>query len=69
MSKMPLQSIATLEADNLSRVWANPESNGRSHRYCEGAEQLPFITGSEPTRYAGCNAAGTLLDKLKVWFE
>lgn len=69
MSEMPLQSTVRLEAENLSRVWVNPESNGRSHRYCEGAEQLPFITGSEPKRYAGCNAAGTLLDKLKVWFE
>ena len=68
MSGLPLQSTVALQADNLSRVWVSAGANGRSHRYCQEAELLPYITGSEPKRYAGCQAEGTLLDKLKSWF-
>ncbi|MFK0570626.1 penicillin-binding protein 1B [Endozoicomonas sp.] len=71
MSKVSVQSVMPLEASNLTRLWVNPMANGRSHRYCEGARQIPYIKGSEPQAYAGCRAdvKDTLLDKIKAWFE
>ena len=71
MSNVPVQSVKSLGASNVTRIWVNPSANGRSHRYCQGAMQLPYIKGSEPKAYAGCraNAQDSLLDKIKGWFE
>lgn len=71
MSKVPVQSVTPLDNSNLNSVWVNPAANGRSHRYCEDARELPYIKGSEPKAYAGCraNVKASLLDKIKGWFE
>ncbi|MGI2029644.1 penicillin-binding protein 1B [Endozoicomonas acroporae] len=71
MSNVPVQSVKSLGASNVTSVWVNPSANGRSHRYCQGAIPLPYIKGSEPKAYAGCKADVTdsLFDKIKGWFE
>lgn len=71
MSSVPLQSVQPLRGAELEMVWVDPSTNSRSHQYCEGARQLPYIKASIPEVYGGCNPAeGTsMMDKIKAWFQ
>ncbi|WP_299732078.1 penicillin-binding protein 1B [uncultured Endozoicomonas sp.] len=70
LANVPVQPVAPLQANNLTSLWVNPAANGRSHQYCEGAMELPYITGSEPKAYAGCgkDSDDSLFDRIKAWF-
>ena len=71
MSSVPLQSVQSLRGTELEMVWVDPASNRRSHEYCEGARQLPYIKSSVPQAYGGCDPVkGTnMIDKIKAWFQ
>ena len=71
MSSVPLQSVQPLRGTELEMVWVDPSSNSRSHEYCEGARQLPYIKSSVPQAYGGCDPVkGTnMIDKIKAWFQ
>ena len=71
MSSVPLQSVQPLRGAELEMVWVDPGSNSRSHQYCEGARQLPYIKASIPKVYGGCNPAkdSSVIDKIKAWFQ
>ncbi len=72
MSAMPLQSIKSVRSDQLEYQWVDPAANKRSHQYCSGAEELPYIKGSIPGEYGGCQSEGgkpSLIDKIRDWFQ
>ncbi len=70
MSSVPLESVKPLKDADLEVVWVDPATNRRSHKYCEGARQFPYIASSVPTTYGGCTPAddANMLDKIKAWF-
>ena len=54
--------------DEVSMVWIDRKTGLLSARQCENAVELPFIRGSEPTEYAGCETRSPL-DWLKKIFK
>ena len=54
--------------DDIHMVWVDRETGLLSARRCENAVELPFIKGSEPREYAGCEARSPL-DWLKKIFK
>ena len=71
MGSVPITSVASLSRDNLEYVWVDPASNSRSHDFCEGSRQFPYIRGSVPKVYGGCEPVkdATMMDKIKAWFQ
>jgi penicillin-binding protein 1B len=49
-------------------VWIDGPTGLRSDKHCENAVELPYIRGSEPQEYAGCEARSPL-DWLKKLFK
>jgi penicillin-binding protein 1B len=56
-----------LPAD-IHMVWIDRATGLRSDKRCENAVELPYIRGSEPDTYAGCDARSPL-DWLKKLFK
>jgi penicillin-binding protein 1B len=54
--------------DEINRVWIDRETGLRSDKRCENAVELPYIRGSEPQEYGGCET-GSPLDWLKNIFK
>ena len=54
--------------EEINMVWIDQPTGLRSDKHCENAVELPFIRGSEPQQYAGCEA-GSPLDWLKKIFN
>ncbi len=54
--------------DEVGMVWIDGKTGLLSARQCENAVELPFIRGSEPTEYAGCETRSPL-DWLKKIFK
>jgi penicillin-binding protein 1B len=54
--------------EEINMVWIDQPSGLRSEKRCKNAVELPFIRGSEPQQYAGCEA-GSPLDWLKNIFN
>ena len=52
----------------IDMVWIDQASGLRSEKRCENAVELPFIKGSEPDQYSGCEARSPL-DWLKKIFK
>ena len=55
--------------DEINRVWIDQKTGLRSDKHCENAVELPYIKGSEPQEYAGCETSGSPLDWLKNIFK
>ena len=71
MGGVPVSSAVPLPGSNLEYVWVDPVSNSRSHDFCEGAREVPYIRGSVPNVYGGCKPVkdATMMDKIKAWFQ
>ena len=54
--------------DEVHMVWIDGQTGLLSAKRCENAVELPYIRGSEPQEYAGCEA-GSPLDWLKKIFK
>jgi len=54
--------------EEINMVWIDQPTGLRSDKRCENAVELPFIRGSEPQQYAGCET-GSPLDWLKKIFD
>ena len=54
--------------EEINMVWIDQPTGLRSDKHCENAVELPFIRGSEPQEYAGCEARSPL-DWLKNIFK
>lgn len=71
MGSVPISSVQPLRNSHLETVWVEPASNSRSHDFCEGARAFPYIKGSAPKEYSGCQPTeeATMMDKIKAWFR
>ena len=54
--------------DGVNMVWIDRPTGLRSDKHCENAVELPYIRGTEPQQYAGCEARSPL-DWLKNIFN
>jgi penicillin-binding protein 1B len=54
--------------DDIDLVWIDQETGLLSDKRCENTVELPFIKGSEPSEYSGCET-GSPLDWLKKIFK
>lgn len=54
--------------EEIEMVWIDGPTGLRSAKHCENAVELPYIRGSEPQEYAGCEARSPL-DWLKKLFK
>ena len=54
--------------EEINMVWIDQPTGLRSDKGCKNAVELPFIRGSEPQQYAGCDARSPL-DWLRNIFD
>ena len=54
--------------EEINMVWIDQPTGLRSDKHCENAVELPYIKGSEPDEYSGCEARSPL-DWLKNIFQ
>lgn len=54
--------------DDIQSAWIDPHTGLLADRSCSGAEQIPFISGSVPTRTAPC-VSRSPIKKIRSWFE
>lgn len=62
------EPLALVPPDNVEWVWIDPASGLRSAANCPGAVELPFISGSAPTRSADCGPH-SVGHRIKTWFK
>ena len=63
-----VDSIELELPDDVHKVWVDMQTGLLSAKHCENAVELPYIKGSEPKEYAGCEARSPL-DWLKKIFK
>ncbi|KIX15502.1 penicillin-binding protein 1B [Dethiosulfatarculus sandiegensis] len=68
MASLNPMPLTLTQPDNIEWVWIDPKSGLRSKRECPGSMEIPFITGSAPTKYAKCGS-GSLGESLEAFFE
>ena len=51
-----------LSQDGLEQAWIDPQSGARTDAQCQGARQLPFVTGHLPEATNGC-----VWQKIQSW--
>ncbi len=71
MSAVPLKSATSLNSGKLDYEWVAAGKNQKSHSYCQGAQLFPYINGSAPTEYGGCDPKpeASMMDRIKAWFQ
>jgi penicillin-binding protein 1B len=68
---LPLEPISQDLPDGAHWLWVRRDPARRSAAGCAGAEQMPFITGSEPELFDECAAGeerGSRESFWKKWF-
>ncbi len=65
---MSTASFKLAVPDEVHMVWIDAQTGLLSAKRCENAVELPYIRGSEPQEYAGCEARSPL-DWLKKIFK
>ncbi|MFZ3183914.1 MAG: penicillin-binding protein 1B, partial [Pseudomonas sp.] len=58
--------------DNVIQAWIDPRTGQGSDPSCSGAQQMPYIRGSEPTPGSACGIqapAGEVMDWVKGWLN
>jgi penicillin-binding protein 1B len=68
-SDISTRSLKLDMPDEINMVWIDGKTGLRSDKRCENAVELPYIKGSEPQEYAGCETSGSPLDWLKNIFK
>ncbi len=67
MRQLPLNDISLQPPAGVEMHWIDEETGGLSDKSCQGAVELPFISGSAPTEKVECK--GGLLYQLKRLFN
>lgn len=67
MKQLPLNDISLTPPPGVEMAWVDEETGGLTEQSCQGAVELPFITGSVPTEKVECK--GGLLYQLKRLFN
>lgn len=68
MKQLPLDDLMLQPPEGVEMHWIDAESGGLSDKSCQGAVELPFISGSAPTEKVECKSGG-LLYQLKRLFN
>jgi penicillin-binding protein 1B len=64
---LPLEPVDLRLPDGASWLWVDRETHSLTAEACPGAMQLPFVSGSEPTRISTCLAARNDTDHESIW--
>jgi len=67
MRHIPLEDLQLDFPEGMENHWIDPESGGISEKGCQGAVELPFLSGTEPSQRAECKSS-SLFQKLKNMF-
>ena len=62
--KLPTKPMSAAPLPGLDLRWINPTSGHLESSECDGARQLPFVKGYEPTEEDTC-----LLDQFRHWLQ
>ena len=59
--------------ENVVQVWIDPRTGAGSDPSCPGAQQMPYIRGSEPAAGTACGGvqapAGEVMDWVRGWLN
>jgi len=70
MARLDPEPLILPEPDNIERVWIDQASGLRSAAGCQGALELPFVSGSAPEETVPCGRGRSSVKKsLRSWFE
>jgi penicillin-binding protein 1B len=69
MKQISTQPVTLIPPDNIKTVWVDPANGLLANENCSGAQQYPFISGSEPEESSPCvdspvNQVETLINNL-----
>ena len=53
-AKLPTTPLSAAPGPGLEMAWINPEGGKRTESQCQGAQQVPVVTGSLPSETDGC---------------
>jgi penicillin-binding protein 1B len=67
MATIPQHSFSPVVPDGVQYHWVNSEKGVLTDEHCENARLIPFIVGSEPQGFEGCD--GDFSRRLRGWFE
>ena len=68
MKNMDINSLTLEPPAGVEKHWVDAQSGGLSEKYCQGAVELPFISGSAPTEKVECKSAG-IIEQIKRFFK
>jgi len=68
MKSLPLEDLNLDLPESMEKHWIDPESGGITEKNCQGAVELPFLSGSKPTQRAECKSR-SFIDSLKSIFQ
>ncbi|MGN6328488.1 MAG: penicillin-binding protein 1B [Rhodanobacter sp.] len=53
-AKLPTRPLSSAPGSGLEMAWINPATGRRTEPQCDGAQQVPVVTGSLPAEVDGC---------------
>jgi hypothetical protein len=65
--QLPIKPVNLDMPEGAYWTWVDPELNALSDKSCAGAEQLPFIEGTEPRSETPCLARLDKDDRKSLW--
>ena len=68
MKSLPLEDLNLDLPESMEKHWIDPETGGITEKNCQGAVELPFLSGSKPTQRAECKSR-SFIDSLKNIFQ
>ena len=68
MQSLDINSFSRQPPAGIENHWVDAESGGLSEKYCQGAVELPFISGSAPIEKVECKSGG-FLNQIKRFFN
>jgi len=68
MQQLDISSFSRQPPPGIENHWVDAQSGGLSEKYCQGAVELPFISGSAPIEKVECKSGG-ILNQLRRLFN
>jgi penicillin-binding protein 1B len=65
--RLPLVSLSLDMPDGAQWLWVDPAAGALLDQACPGAVQIPFVSGSEPTRTINCRSQEHAEDQPSFW--
>jgi penicillin-binding protein 1B len=68
MKSLPLDDLSLDLPETMENHWIDSETGGITEKHCQGAVELPFLSGTQPTQRAECKSR-SMMDRLKNLFQ